>query len=211
LTTNRGIGLPVAGARRNWPALVGGVAALAVAVLLLIAAVSAVTAVFGAPVTDGWPAQPPRNWLIVLAAINAGIAGAEFDALRVLNPMDFAVLALVGLAYFGASAVAERTGRAWAAIGAALPFVGIAMLLVTGLTGRSGLMGGGVLVSVAMLRSGRFGSVVGWVGIAANLLLLAGDFGTQPGSASSGVAAALVVGYVLLTAWCAAVGRRLLS
>ena len=42
-----------------------------------------------------------RNWLVVLFALNAGTGGLPADPLRVLNPLDFAVLVLVGVAFLG--------------------------------------------------------------------------------------------------------------
>jgi hypothetical protein len=143
------------------------------------------------------PALGLQNWLIVLFRMNVGQLG--FDSLRTLNPVDFAALALVGLTFLGMWPLLARGRKIWASLAVALPFIGIPLLLVTHLTGRSAVMGAGLIVSFLMLRTPGF-RTAGYLGIAANVALLVGDFGTT-GSPMPVVAVALAVGYVLLLVW----------
>ena len=68
-------------------------------------------------------------------------------------------------------------------------------------------MGGGLVISGLMLAE-HFTTVVGWVGVAANILLLVGDFGST-GHASkplaTWLAACLAAGYLGLLVWFASV------
>jgi len=80
-----------------------------------------------------------------------------------------------------------------------LPLAGIAVLFATNLQGRSGLMGGGLVLSVLLLGDRTF-RPLGYLGAVANLLLLAGDFATS-GAGSPLVASLIAVGYVMLLVW----------
>jgi hypothetical protein len=73
------------------------------------------------------------------------------------------------------------------------------VLIVTHLAGRSGLMGGGFVIAVFIARSTDLRRL-GYLGIAANVLLFLGDLMTGD-STSPGTAALVGVGYVLLLAW----------
>lgn len=141
-----------------------------------------------------------RNWLVVLFQMNSGMGSLPSDPLRVRNLLDVAVLALAGLTFLGLWPVLGRRHRIWTAIAIALPFIGIPLLFVTGLTGRSAVMGAGIVVSVLIFMSGHRGRLLGSIGLVANALLLAGDFGTGvlPGGP---VAAAVAAGYLLLLGW----------
>jgi hypothetical protein len=143
------------------------------------------------------PALGLQNWLVVLFRINAGQLGA--DALRILNPVDFAALVLVGLTFLGLWPLLARGRKVWVSIAVAMPFIGIPLLLITHLAGRSAVMGAGLIVSVLMLGIPGF-KTAAYLGIPANALLLVGDFGTT-GSPMPVVAVALAAGYVLLFAW----------
>jgi hypothetical protein len=76
-----------------------------------------------------------------------------------------------------------------------LPFAGIVVLLATTLAGRSGLVGGGIVLSLLMLGS-RTHRPLGILGLVANLFLLVGDFATAGSSVP--VAGMAGVSYVLL-------------
>lgn len=149
-----------------------------------------------------------RNWLIVLFELNAGVGSLPVDPLRILNPLDLAILALAGVTFLGLWPVLGRTSRSWASIVVALPFAGIAVLLVTQWAGRSALIGAGVVVGFLMLERAGL-RPLGYLGLLANALLLAGDLATSTFRAP--VVAALVgVGYLLLLAWFLRVGLLLL-
>jgi hypothetical protein len=143
------------------------------------------------------PALGLQNWLVVLFRINAGQLG--YGALRTLNPIDFALLVGVGLTFAGLWPLLARGRRIWMSLAVALPFIGIAVLLITHLAGRSAVMGAGLIVSLLMFRTPGFKAAAG-LGILANGLLLVGDFGTT-GSSMPVIAVAVAAGYVLLLAW----------
>ena len=49
-----------------------------------------------------------RNWLVVLFQMNSGLGSLPSNPLRVGNPLDFAVLALVGLTFLGLCGIPSR-------------------------------------------------------------------------------------------------------
>lgn len=91
----------------------------------------------------------------------------------------------------------------------AQPLLGTALLLVTRLWGRSGLMGGALVLSILILVDSTW-TAVGWLGVIASLLLLVGDFGTT-GRPSRLLATLLAVGYGALVAWFGWVALLLLT
>lgn len=173
---------------RVWLMRAAGVGAVLVAALLLVGVVGLVTG-----------RAELRPWLTVLFGINAAIGGLSLASLRVIDAIDIAVLALAGVTFIGFWPGPGREHKFWMSLAVFLPFAGIAVLLVTGLSGRSGLMGGGLVLSFLMIAHRRFG-LLGYLGIAAHLLLLVGDFATV-GTGSALIAGVIAVGYVLLIWW----------
>lgn len=178
----------------------GGIAALLTTAVLLLGLVG---------VAIQPQAMGPRNWLVVLFQINSGFGSLPSDPLHLLNPLDVALLALVGLTFLGLWPALGRQHRIWTGIAIVLPFAGITLLLVNGLEGRSALMSAGLVIAVLVLASGRRGWLLASIGLAANVLLLAGDLGTDV-LAGGLVAASVGVGYVLLLAWSALLALSLL-
>jgi len=189
-------GYPSAGMSR-----LGGVSAMLVTAVLLASLLSFFVAL---------PGLGLRNWLVVLLELNAGTGGLPVDPLRVLNPLDFAVLVLVGITFLGLQPALRRVSRVWMAIAVAMPFAGIALFAITRLAGRSTVMGAGLVIALLMLRGTGFSRPLAYTGILANAFLLVADFAT--GTSLAPLAAALVgVGYVLLVAWFLLIGARLLG
>jgi len=77
----------------------------------------------------------------------------------------------------------------------------------TRLAGRSGLMGGALVLSILTLVDGMW-TATGWLGLTASLLLLVGDFGTTRRTTQL-LAALKAVGYGALVAWFGWVGALL--
>ena len=179
---------------------IGGVAALLTAAVLVLGIVG--LAVQGRDLGL-------RNWLVVLFQVNSGLGSLPSDPLGVRNPLDVVLLALAGLTLLGLWPVLGRQHRIWTGIAIALPFVGIPLLLVTGLYGRSAVMGAGLVIAVLILVRGHRGRLLAAIGLAASGLLLAGDLATGV-LAGGPVAAAVAVGYVLLLAWYALLAVNLL-
>jgi hypothetical protein len=167
---------------------IGGAAALVEAAMLLVG--------IGALVTRRAGARP---WLTVLFGINAGFGDVSKDTLRGRPVVDVVLLLLAGAAYAGfwPGPGAHETG--WMILAVAQPLAGVPLLAATRQVGRSGLMGGALVLSLVMLVDGtRTGA--GWLGVTASLLLLVGDFGTT-GRRSRPLATLVAVGYIALVAW----------
>jgi hypothetical protein len=176
----------------------GGVAAALEATVLCVGIIALIVA---SPVL-----QP---WLAVLFGINAGLDGMSMDALSVITAVDIVALALAAVAFAGFWPGPGKPHRIWMGLAILLPLAGIAVLLATGLQGRSGLMGGGIVLS-ALLIGGRPFRPLGYLGAVANLLLLVGDFATT-GARAVLVASLVAVGYVLLVIWFAWIAWFLIS
>ncbi len=80
---------------------------------------------------------------------------------------------------------------------------------MTKLSGRSGLMGGALVLSILMLVDGASAGVA-WLGLSASILLLVGDFGTTA-RPSRLLAGTLAVGYGALVIWFGALAALLLT
>lgn len=179
----------------------GGASAMLVTAILLTSLLSFIIEL---------PGLGLRNWLVVLIELNAGTGSLPADPLRVLNPIDFAVLVLVGITFLGLPPGVWRQRRAWWIVAVVLPFAGIALFAVTSLAGRSSVMGAGLIVAFLMLKGTDFRRPLAYLGILANAFLLIGDFAT--GTAWSPLVTVIVtIGYVLLVAWFPLIGALLLG
>lgn len=166
----------------------GGLAAILAAAILVIGIVALAIGVGSL-----------RPWLVVLLGINASVGAVSPGTLRAINTVDVVVLVLTAVTFLGFWPGPGKPHRIWMGVAIALPLAGIAVLLATGLAGRSGLMGGGLVLALLMLGD-RALRPLGTVGIAANSLLLVGDFATS-GSSVPVVAILAAAGYLLLLAW----------
>jgi hypothetical protein len=176
------------------------VAALTAALLLLLGVVGLAVSSSGLGL---------RNWLVVLFQVNSGFGSLPTEPLRVFNGLDVAILVLVALAFVGLWPGPSRPRRVWMGIAVAAPLLGIPVLLLTELAGRSSVMVGGIIVAVLIL-TGRGSVFLGIAGVLANVLLLVADFATSDPPVAA-VAAAVGVGYILLVAWFIAIGVHLLG
>jgi hypothetical protein len=111
--------------------VVGGLAAILAVAILVIGIVS---------LAIGFPSLRP--WLAVLFGINAAIGAVSHGTLRAANPVDIALPVLTAVTFIGFWPGPGKPHKIWMGIAIALPLAGIAVLLATGLAGRSGLMGG---------------------------------------------------------------------
>jgi hypothetical protein len=179
---------------------VGGVSAIATCFIMLLGAAALALGLRGLGL---------RPWLLVMFQMNAGIGSLPADPLRVFNPLDVIMLVLTGLTILGTWSIISRSSRVWFPISVVLPFAGIAVLITTHLAGRSAVMGAGIVVAVFLTRTSDLKGL-GYLGMCANGLLLVGDFATGDARAPL-VAAIMAIGYVLLIAWFALVGVRLLG
>jgi hypothetical protein len=167
---------------------VGAVAAIVAAVTLLVGV---------AGMTRSAPRLRP--WLLTLLRINAGYGDVSRETLRGIAPVDVVLLLLAGATYAGFWPGPGTSHVLWMTLAIAQPLLGIPLLLGTRLQGRSGLMGGALVLSILMLLDGVW-TGAGWLGTTATVLLLVGDFGTT-GRPRRLLATALAVGYGTLIAW----------
>jgi hypothetical protein len=117
---------------------------------------------------------------------------------------------LFGMMSLALFAILRRNSKIWPAVAVCLPFLGIVVFLITHTAGRSGLLIGGLIFSILMLRSEVFSKVSASVGITASaLLFFGGDLGTALFPPSRQIAILIGIGYVLWMAWFVLVGRRL--
>lgn len=196
--------------RWNWLFKLGGMAALILLALFLIGVTGITTVGLQPNATNGWFTSFQNNWLIVVYKLNVGFSGVQLDLLNVLNPLDIVIMALFGTMFLALYATLYRTSKIWSIVATSLPFLGIIVFLITNTAGRSGLLIGGLIFSVVMLRSDIFSKVSAYLGILASaLLFFAGDIGTAIFSSSIVIAILIGIGYVFWMIWFFLIGRRL--
>lgn len=176
----------------------GGIAA-AVAVATLLVGVAGM----------GARTHHVRPWLVVLLKINAGRKDVSRETLRGTKSVDVLLLLLAAATYIGLWPGPAAHHVVWMTLAIAQPLLGIPLLLGTRLLGRSGLMGGALVLSILMLADAVW-TATGWLGVTASLLLLVGDFGTT-GRPSRPLAAFLAVGYGTLVVWFGWIAALLLA
>jgi hypothetical protein len=181
----------------TWLSVAGGIAAVAMAAILLLGVA-----------TPRERDHRVRPWLVTLLEINAG-RGATRDSLRGVTPTDVALLALATTMYAGFWPGPGPGHVVWMILAIAQPLLGIPLLLVTRMWGRSGLMGGALVLSLLMIADSTW-TTVGWLGAASALVLLIADFGTA-GRASRLMTVLVTTGYGTLTVWSACVALTLLG
>ncbi len=153
---------------------------------------------------------PARNWLLVLFDLNFRPSSTPATALGAFSPLDITLMLLFGTVMAAMYPALSQRSKSWAAIAAALPFLGALVFIVTSTAGRSAVLVAGLISSILALRS-QFGTQLGAVaGIVASILLLVvGDFGTAAFPPSALIAVLIGVGYLLWTAWLLLVAMEL--
>ena len=179
----------------------GGISAILVVVVLLASILSFFVAM---------PGLGLRNWLIILFEMNIGIGNLPQNPLLILNPLDFAVLVLVGITFIGLRPEFGRLSRAGMLLAIVLPFLGIALLIATSLSGRSSVMAAGLVTAFLMIGSTYFSKPLALTGIVANAFLLGADIMSSIFLAPL-IAFFVGIGYILLVAWFLLIGARLLG
>ena len=184
--------------------IVGGVAALMLAVLFLAGIIDLIT-------TDARTGTiHQNNFIVLLFKLHAGFSEVQEESLMGLNLLDIAILAFFGTMSLALYPVLKRVNKIWAMVAMCLPFLGLGLFILTHDIGRSGILGAGLIIAVIMLWSDTFSKKVAYIGILANISLLVGDIGTAF-SYSIILAIFIGIGYVLFIIWCALIGWRLLQ
>jgi len=196
----------------NWLYRIGGAAAIIIFVLFLIGIIGVISVGSQPATTNDWFTALQNNWLVVLFKLNAGFSGVQVDFLNVINLMDIVIMALFGVMLLALYVALRHKSKIWSLVAASLPFLGIAVFLITSTAGRSGLLVGGLIISAIMLPSSHFSKASAYVGMLAGaLLFFAGDLGTAIFSSSIIIAILIGIGYVLWMIWFYLIGRRLLE
>jgi len=194
--------------RLDWLYTTSGTAALITGLLLLFAAINLITAVLLPGSVNSLKLPLQNNWLIVIFKLLAGFSRSQMDLLQVVNPLDIAILALVGVMFFGLFTALRRTSKLWSTIALALPFLGIILFIVTRMAGRSAVMIAGIIISIVMLRNDSFSKSIAYMGILASVFLLVGDF-TAGVVQSDIITIFFAAGYVLMMTWLFLIAGRL--
>lgn len=132
--------------------LVGGVAAALVAATVL-----------GGIVAMAMGQRRWSPWLAVLYGYNARYRVTSHDALRGVRAVDVALLLLAAVTYASFWPGPGMGHVVWMTLAIAQPLLGVSLLMVTQLSGRSRLMGGALVLSILMLATGTSIAVAGWV------------------------------------------------
>lgn len=103
-----------------------------------------------------------RPWLVVLFEINSRRHDVSRETLRGVEPVDVLLLVMAGAAYTGFWPGPGASHVVWMTLAIAQPLLGIPLLLGTRLLGRSGLMGGALVLSILMLVDGTWTATGGW-------------------------------------------------
>ena len=189
-----------AASRIGWLYLLSSAAAVITGLAFLIAAVAFFFSLFQSGADASWLASVQNNWLELIIKLHANLPGVQETQLYQLNLLDISLMTLIGFLFIGLYAALRRTSKIWAIVALVQPFIGIVLFIATHSAGRSAILTAVATVSIIMLRSEQFGKPIGWVGILAGVLLLAGDIGLS--MIHSLVLAVLTgVGYVGLTTW----------
>ncbi len=180
---------------------IAGVAALLVGAIFLIG-LGALTSLAGSSAKSGWFTSLQNNWLAVLFQLNIETSGVGAELLEQINLPDILLFILIGIVFLGLYAALRETSKIWSLVAACLPLLGLAVFLITATAGRSGLLVGGLIFSIVMLRSHIFSKASASGGIAASILLfIGGDLGTAFLPASTAIAVLIGVGYLLWIVW----------
>ena len=189
----------------NWIGLykIGGTAALILTILLLIPIFFII-----AGSQTGIVLQ--NNFLVLIFKLHAGFSGIEEGALGGLNFPDITIIVLVGVMTLALYPALKQVNMAWAIAATSLPFIGLALFLITHEIGRSGILASGLIISLIMLRGNIFGRSTALVGILAHSCFLIADISIAFGYSIT-LAAIMGIGYVLFLIWFILIGLGFLK
>jgi hypothetical protein len=196
-------------ARWNWIYILSGASSLIAGAFFLIAVIDLLL-VLQQGAIQGWLSSFQDNWLVIIFKLHAGFGNVQIGRLHILNFLDIAILALVGVTMLGLYVALKCASKIGSLIAAAQPFLGIVLFIVTKNAGRSSVMGAVVVISLVMLQNNIFNKVTAYMGILAGVLLLVGDF--SAGILHSDIITIFFsIGYALMITWFFLVARNLLK
>ena len=192
--------------RGSWLLRIGGAAALISGLLLLIGMISFIFTILRTGISNSWLSLFQNNWLITIFKLHGEFSGMQTD-LKGMNFLDIIFLLLVAIICLSISTLFKKASKTWCLAALGLSLVAIILYIATQLVGRSTVMLAVLIVSIVMFRNQGFGKVAVWAGIAASILLFAGDL--TVGVQSTLITFLFGIGYVLLIIWFFLVARYL--
>jgi hypothetical protein len=197
-----------ANSRRVWLYKMSAAASLAAGMLMILAIISLITTIFQ-PIAKDWLSSLQDNWLILIFKLHSGFNGVTIDQLHFFSYLDMVILVCVAVTHIGLYTALRKTSKILSILALAQPLLGIIIFIVTASTGRSTVMGAGLVASIAMLRNNAFKKIDAFTGFFAWLLVLAGDLTAGVIPPSNLVAALFGIGYILLPIWFFMIARAL--
>ena len=181
--------------------LVGGIAALTIAILFLLGIFKV------SNLGDQQNAIGKDNFLTLIFKLHADFSGVQEQLLDKFSILDVVIIILVGIMAFALYPALKQVNRAGAIIAISMPIIGIVLYLITHEIGRTAIMPAGLAISIVMLFSDTFRKSIAYLGVVANTLLLIGDIGAI--AYAKIFAISIGMGYVLFMIWCFLIARRL--
>ncbi len=186
---------------------IAGVAGIACSVLLFAALVAVVVRGVSTSTIDRGPGGLLHNWLVTLFKLHFGVDGLTDDTLRGVALTDVVVLLLTTVVGVGLWFHLKSTTMAWSIVGMVLPVLGLILFIATQMAGRSTVMATALVFALIILWSPGFGRIIPFIGIAAGVLLLAGDVTVS--LHSKVIALLFAAGYGFLITWYLLIGIKL--
>ena len=116
------------------------------------------------------------NWLIIIFKLHSKIINPGTNQLHVVNLYDIFIITLFILISICLYLTLKKQNKIWFLSAISLLILGIIILLITQIAGRSAFMASGLIISIILFSKGSQKRITGLTGILANTLLLIGDF-----------------------------------
>ena len=144
--------------RWSWLYKIGGMAALATGLLLLLGMTSLIASLFQPGTTNGWLLLFQNNWLVKIFILHAEYRSLQAD-LYGLNLLDIVVLLLVSILCLSLSTTFRKASKTWSIIAFALSLIAIILFVMTQIAGRSTVMLSVLINSLVRLRNKTYSRV----------------------------------------------------
>jgi hypothetical protein len=188
---------------------IAGIAGIVCGLLLAMALIAVVIQGVNSPSPNGVFGRLLNNWLVTIFKLHLRVDGITNGMLRGVALKDVAILLLTTLFGVGLWLTLKSTTMVGSIIGMVLPVVGLILLIMTQLAGRSSVMATVLVFALIALRNPSFGRIAPVIGIIAGVLLLLGDF-TEP-LHSKVIALLFAAGYIFLVVWYILIGIKLVQ
>lgn len=147
-----------------------------------------------------------NNWLVTIIKIQLNLIN-NHDSLSGINPYDIGIIFMFLFVCLALFEKFRYQYKVWFVISISLLVLGIIIFIITNLAGRCAFMASGLIISSLFFSKNIHSKIVGLTGIAANILLFAGDF--TVGANIKIIPYLFGVGYLLLIIWIFMIARIL--